>query len=510
MQRQASGKEATTSHSSATGQSSHEPSHGAGKVGVLGLVAIIISAMVGGGIFDLPQNLSQHTSAGGQIIAWFITGIGMWFIATMFRVLANVHPELNDGMYNYAYQGFGRFAGFLVSFGYWICNCCALVAYGILLTSTLNAFIPIFGDGNTVPAIITASAVVWLSFLFGCRGIRSNKVVYIIGTVCKLIPIAIFLVAMIAAFKLSVFLYGFWGFNAQGQPLAFHWDSVFHQVSSSMLVTLWLFIGIEGAVVVSGEAKSQQAVSKATVTGFIGVLTLYTLVSLLPLGSFSAEQIAQIDNPAMAALLAAVVGPWGRTVVTVGIIISVLFAMLVWMVMLSQMPYYGAKDGLYPRMFTYVNKHGAPRNSMLVATIICQVLFILTYFLGNNVWNTITSITATLAMPCYLLCCMYLVKVSRPKQLWPEHCTFSQKYGFVVGILGTLFALFLVSAAGLHYLSMVCVVYVCGIGLFIAGRRQSGAHGSVVQLFTPRERIAAVAIIAVAIYGIVYTARYGL
>ncbi|EPP39013.1 amino acid permease family protein, partial [Chlamydia psittaci 84-8471/1] len=42
-----------------------------------------------------------------------------------------------------------------------------------------------------------------------------------------------------------------------------------------MLVTLWAFIGIEGAVVMSARAKSPSAVGKATILGFTGCLTVY-------------------------------------------------------------------------------------------------------------------------------------------------------------------------------------------------------------------------------------------
>ena len=59
-------------------------------VGFVGLFALVVSAMVGGGIFSLPQNMAQHASAGGQLVAWAITGVGMWFIVNTFRVLTHV------------------------------------------------------------------------------------------------------------------------------------------------------------------------------------------------------------------------------------------------------------------------------------------------------------------------------------------------------------------------------------------------------------------------------------
>ena len=51
------------------------------KVGLIGLVGIVISAMIGGGIYNLPQNMAADASAGAIIIAWVVTGIGIWFIA---------------------------------------------------------------------------------------------------------------------------------------------------------------------------------------------------------------------------------------------------------------------------------------------------------------------------------------------------------------------------------------------------------------------------------------------
>ena len=49
------------------------------KLGVISLAALVVSAMIGGGVYNLPQNMAQNSSAGAIIIAWIITGIGMWF-----------------------------------------------------------------------------------------------------------------------------------------------------------------------------------------------------------------------------------------------------------------------------------------------------------------------------------------------------------------------------------------------------------------------------------------------
>lgn len=61
--------------------------------------------------------------------------------------------------------------------------------------------------------------------------------------------------------------------------------SVTKQVKSMMLVTVWVFIGIEGASVYSWRVpKKRSDVGKATVFGFFGVLSLLVLVNVLSLG----------------------------------------------------------------------------------------------------------------------------------------------------------------------------------------------------------------------------------
>lgn len=137
------------------------------KVGLIGLVGIVISAMIGGGIYNLPQNMAADASAGAIIIAWVVTGIGIWFIANTFRILSAARPELTNGLYTYAEKGFGKLIGFFVAYGYWICNCFALVAYSVLVMATLNYFVPDFTGGNNIPSIIGGSIITWIMYQIG-------------------------------------------------------------------------------------------------------------------------------------------------------------------------------------------------------------------------------------------------------------------------------------------------------------------------------------------------------
>ncbi len=68
------------------------------KLGVLSLAVLVISAMIGGGIYNLHQNMAQGASAAAVGIAWIITGIGMYFLTNTFRVLSTVRPDAKSGI----------------------------------------------------------------------------------------------------------------------------------------------------------------------------------------------------------------------------------------------------------------------------------------------------------------------------------------------------------------------------------------------------------------------------
>jgi len=191
----------------------------------------------------------------------------------VFQALAERKPDLDAGVFAYAKAGFGDYPGHLSACGYWIGSCFGNVSYWVLIKSTLGAFFPIFGDGNTVVAIGVASIGIWLFHFLILRGVQQAAFINSIVTVAKVIPILVFIVLLFFAFKMDLFR-----FNLYGGDLT---AGLFEQVKTTMLVTVFVFIGIEGASVCSRFAKERSDVGKATILGFIGVTGLMVLVTLL-------------------------------------------------------------------------------------------------------------------------------------------------------------------------------------------------------------------------------------
>ena len=127
-----------------------------------------------------------------------------------------------------------------------------------------------------------------------------------------------------------------------------------------MLLTVFVFIGIEGASVYSRYARKRSDVGVATILGFVGVTALMVLVTLLPYAVLERPEIAGMRQPSMAGVLASVVGPWGAIFVSVGLIISVLGAYLAWSLITIEVLFSAAKSGDMPRIFATENGNGVP------------------------------------------------------------------------------------------------------------------------------------------------------
>lgn len=479
------------------------------KLGVISLAALVVSAMIGGGIFSLPQNMAQSAALAAVVIAWVITGIGMFFIANTFRTLADARPDATTGIYAYARLGFGRFAGFQMAWAYWLCNIFGNVGFAVLLMDAFNFFFPgTFTGGNNLWSIVGGSIVIWGMNFAVLAGMKQAAFINTVGTICKLVPIAVFIIVLLFAFRWVFFSTDVLGNQTIPEHGIKPLGSLFDQIKSTMLVTLWAFIGIEGAVVVSGRAKSQSAVGKATVLGFLVCLGIYALLSILPFGRMYQPELAGLANPSTAPLLQDVVhGSWGGILMNLGVIVALLTSWLAFTIMIAQIPYAAAMDGTFPRIFKKENAKGTPSVSLFVTSAVMQLTMIVVYF-ASNAWNTMLTITSVMILPPYLACTLYLWKICAKKQ-YPEKMPVSYRYAFLCGVAGSLFALWMIYSAGLMYLMFAFIFLLIGIPFYVWARRNALADDRTAtdrRIFTRNEAIGAIVITVVAVISIIVIA----
>ena len=455
---------------------------GGNKLRLGSLTALVIGSMVGSGVFSLPQNMAAGAGPLAILIGWAITAVGMLALVFVYQSLATRKPALDAGPYAYAKAGFGPFIGFNSAWGYWISAWVGNVSYAVIVFSALSYFFPAFGDGNTWQAVLGASILLWLIHILVLAGIRQAAVVNLIVTVAKIAPIVLFVGVVAVAFKLQVWSLDFTGLGNASL------GSITAQVKSTMLVTLWVFIGIEGASVFSSRAERRKDIATATVLGFFTCLALYALVSLLSLGILSQPELAALKNPSMAGVLEAVVGPWGAILINIALVVSVVGAFLSWTLLAAEIPHVAAKDGTMPKFFGRESDRGVPSTSLLITNLLVQAFLVITLF-AQSTYQALFYIASAAILVPYIFSGAYAAKLALTGE---SYASGEQRAGpLFAGLLATVYGLWLVYAAGPTYLFMAAMLYAPGIIFYVWARREADEKS-----FTLIEGLLAAALVA--------------
>lgn len=429
-----------------------------GTVSFLALMAMVVGSMVGAGVFSLPQRFAQSTGVAGALLTWGLAGAGMLAIALVFQRLALRRPDLDTGVYTYARNGFGQYVGFFAAAGYWASSCIGNVTYWVLIMSTLGQWFPALGQGSTPLAIGLSSIGLWAFYLLLRAGAQQAAALNRIVTIAKVIPIVVFLVIAAAALDPAVF--------AENWSGAEHTGPVFEQLRGTMLVTVFVFLGIEGASVFSRHARRRRDVGRATVLGFLTVLSIFAAVTVLSYGVLPVSEIARLQQPSMAGVLEAVVGPWASVFVGVGLIVAVLGAYLAWTMMAAEVIYAAAQDGGMPRIFGRQNRRAAPSNALFASTLLAQVVLLLTVF-SDNAFSFALDMTAVMALFPFLLTSLFALRLSLGRER-------EGRRDAVVALAATGYTVFLLIAAGFELTLLASLFYAPATLLFVIARRQQG------------------------------------
>ena len=452
------------------------------------LIALVVGSMIGSGIFALPSQMAGSAAPGPLLIGWSITGVGMLMLALVFQSLATRKPDVDGGVYGYARAGFGNYIGFTSAWGYWISAWIGNVGYLVLLMSTLGYFFDPFEGGNTVTAIVGASLVLWVVHALALRGVHSAALVNTIVTIAKVVPILTFIAIAAVGFNAGIFTADVWG---HGAGLGTTMD----QVKNMMLVTVWVFIGVEGASVYSRRAEKRSDVGRATIIGFVGVLALLLAVNLLAYGLMAQAQIAGLEDPSMAGLMEDQVGSWGTGFISLGLAISLLGALISWVLLCVEILRLPALESVLPTQLARENRHGAPATALWL-TNGCVQLMLLWTLVNENTYTDLIYLATSLILLPYLWSAAYQVKLAITGEGYGAHE--HRPWELAVGLVALAYAVWLVYAGGWEYVLVAGLFYLVGTALFVWARKQTHQ-----QVFTAAERIVVGVVAALAVAGVI-------
>lgn len=437
-------------------------------LGTVRLTMFGIGLILASGVFAISGDFAASGAYPlATLLGWLIAGIGMFSLCMCFFRLSIAKPELTSGLYTYAKEGFGDFIGFCSAWGYWISAILAQISFITLLFASLGYFFPVFGEGNNAMSIIVASIIVWLLALLVSRGINQAVTINVIVVAAKILPILVLIVAIIFAnaFSTDIFMDNFTG---EGSGM-----NLLDQIKGTTFITVWIFIGIEGSVVISERAKNTKVAGRATIICFLSMLLLYVMISVLSMGVMTTEDLAALGNPPMAGVLQAVVGDWGAMLVNIAVVISIAGALFTYTILCVDSAYAPATKGCFPKFFAKENKHGAPIPALVISTLVIQAFLIIIYF-NEATYQVCYALSTSMIMFPYFLSGLYCLKATIKGETLQGQSGGAKMGTWVFAIIGAVYGLWMLYASGWTSVVSSALLFGPGILIYMYTQKQRG------------------------------------
>lgn len=420
------------------------------------LIALIVSSCIGTGIFGITSDVSAAAAPGPALLAWVFAGLGFLMLVLCLNNLSEKRPDLEAGIFSYAGAGFGPMGEFISGWSYWLSAWLGNIAFATMLMASLGTFFPVFKGGQNVPSIIVAIIFCWLLTILVNNGVETASFVNMIGTICKVLPLIIFIIIMIVSFKSGMFTADFWGRVANNASKSTTTGSTWSQMKGTLMTLIWVFIGVESASVMGHRAKSRKDAQAATLISYGLLVLAYVLISILPYGVLTRAQLAGMGQPAIGHVLQMTVGNWGSILINVGLIISTIVSWLSWTMLPAETTMLVADDKAMPKLWGDTNAKNAPTASLMITGVL-QTIFLFSLLFTQKAYEFAYSLCAAAILFSYLFVGLYQMKYSKENGEWGQ---------FTIGLLSAAFMFACMFLAGWQEVLLVSISFIPGFYIY--------------------------------------------
>ena len=350
-------------------------------IGMWGLAAGIVNVTVGGGIFRLPAGVAAAVGPAAPL-AYLACTVAMGLIVLCFAQ-AGSRVAMTGGPYAYIETAFGPFIGFVSGALLWVCITLALSAVSTFFADSLLALVPALGATGRRVALVVVIAVLAGANMRGVGGVtRFNA----LATVAKLLPLILLVLVGLVAMRWS--------------NLAWHGAPSAGSVSRASVLLIFAFLGIESALVPSGEVRDPaRTVPRAIFLAMAAVAALYLTIQLVAQGLLG-DTLANDPTP-LATAAAVALGPAGRTMILVGSALSMFAYVSGMMLNVPRMLFAFGRDGFLPTAFARV--HPTWRTPYVAIAVQAVVVAGLALFAKFEVLAVAANATGLVV---YAVCCL--------------------------------------------------------------------------------------------------------
>ena len=307
------------------------------------LTMIAIGSMIGSGIFLTPSIIASAIPFPSLIIfVWLIGGIQALCGALTFAELGSMMPGAG-GVYVYLSEGYGKLAGFLYGWAYFlVVNTGGIAALSVAFATYLGYFVHL----NIIGIKITAVTGIFILTVINVFGVKIGGIFSDLFTLLKLI--GIFGIILIGFLLGSSHLTNF-------SISLFNSSSGLSGIGIAMVGVLWSYGGWQHATYTAGEAKNaRRDVPIAMIIAASAVTAIYVIINiaymyLLPIKSIAASQSLAADA------VQTVIGPAGGGLIALAIFISTFGTAGIYTLTAPRIYFAMASDGIFIKKVSEVH-----------------------------------------------------------------------------------------------------------------------------------------------------------
>jgi APA family basic amino acid/polyamine antiporter len=338
-------------------------------------VAVAINSIIGAGIFGLPSKVTELLGP-YSLIAFIVCALFVTLVILCFAEVSSRFSE-TGGPYLYAREAFGSITGFEVGWLMWLARITAFAANCNLLIAYLSYFWP--ASATSWPRAILITLIVVALTTVNVIGIRDVAMVSNIFTVGKLIPILVFIAV------------GLWflapeNFSTTRPP-------EFPAFSQAVLLLVYAFTGFEIALIPAGEAREPQRTMPFAILMGIGVVSLvYISIQVVCIGTL--PELAGSERP-LADAATKFIGTAGATIITAGVVISILGNLTVVLLAGSRLLFAMASRNELPQFLATVHRrYCTPHLSVYLTGAVMLVITLRGSFIYAITISTLARLVA--------------------------------------------------------------------------------------------------------------------
>jgi APA family basic amino acid/polyamine antiporter len=321
------------------------------RLGAIDAAAVVVSNVIGGGIFFLPIIVAQSVGQPAWILfVWFAGGVLAFFGAMAYAELGALRPRAG-GEYVYLRDAFGPLAGFLTGWTSFVAGFSgAIAASSLALAEYMGRFVPLVADATPFltiplpaislaisPRVCAAIAVIALLTLVHLRGLGPGRMVQNVLAGAKVSALVLFIAL------------GFAIGTGHASPATADASVGIGGILLAFVPIMFTYSGWNAAAYLAEEVRSpERNVPLALGLGTAVVIAIYLGLNALYMHTLPVSELAGLQGRLIDVVAERLFGSAAGDLVAIFTIIS-MAASISAMVLAGPRVYYAmARDGLFP------------------------------------------------------------------------------------------------------------------------------------------------------------------